>query len=140
MAKTVLTNAYFEWNSVDLSAFVRSVEQAVINIEDVDGTTMGTNGVREFLAGLQTFDWSIRFANDMAASAPNITLFADAIAGTARAVELRQDAGATAATNPAFQTNMRCLQLPLIAGEVGALDEVTYIFRSTGTAMTRATT
>ncbi len=138
MAKKVLLNAYVEWNGVNLSAFVRRINNFPINIEEVEATTMGTNGVREILAGLQSYDMSVTFANDFAAGGPNDTIFADAIAGTARAIEVRQDGAARSATNPGFQTTLRCTQLPLVAGGVGELDEVTYQFRSTGTAMTRA--
>jgi len=139
MAKHTLTDAFFEWNSVDLSAWVRSVDSAEINLAEVDGTTMGTNGVAEILAGLQTFNFSITFAADEAASAVAQTLFADAIAKTARAIEIRPTSGAKSATNPGYQTTLRITSYPLLGGAVGELDTQTVVMRSTGVAMTRAT-
>ena len=100
---------------------------------------MGTIGVMEILAGLQNFDLTVLVASDEAAGGPQVTLFADTVAGTARAVEVRGTSAAKSSTNPGYQTTMRCVNLPLLQGNVGALDEFPVRFRSTGVAMTRAT-
>lgn len=97
----VFTNGYFSFNAVPLSAFVREIRLRIRKTKQPDHDTMGSTG-EKYVVVLQAFDLEIIFKQDFAASAPEQTLAVDALAGTARAFEVRPDAGAVGANNPKY--------------------------------------
>lgn len=98
MANVVLTNAFVSLNSVNLSAFVRSVTLSY-SAELQDDTAMGDTA-RSRIGGLKDWSIQIEFFQDYAASAPDVTLFS--LVGTTFAVEIRHSAASVGATNPKY--------------------------------------
>jgi hypothetical protein len=98
----VFTNGYFSWNSVVLSSYVRAIRLTLRQTEVNDNDTMGVAAER-VIRVLQTYDLEVEFKQDFGASAPEQSIAADHIAGTARAWAARPDAGAIATTNPEYQ-------------------------------------
>ena len=97
----VFTNGYFSFNTQALSSHVREIRLTIRKTTVPDHDTMGATGTR-YAVVLQDFDLEIIFRQDFAASAVEQTLAADALAGTARAFEVRPDAGAVSTTNPKY--------------------------------------
>lgn len=116
MAKIVLTDAYFEWNSVDLSDHVRSV---TVNYaaEAVDQTAMGGNGTRENAGGLKVWSMDVELYADEASSSTSDTLFPDV--GATQTVEVRATSAARSATNPGYTGTGLLENFNPIAGTVG---------------------
>lgn len=137
MAKSVLTNVYFTWNSVDISTWVRSISGFPFESETVDDTTMGTSGTRSNLGGLLNFSVDVDFAGDEASGGPAQTLFASV--GAAKTVEVRLTTAARSTANPGYTSTMRLVQFNPLEGEVGTLHLQRARFVSTGTALSRAT-
>jgi len=97
----VFTNAIFLWNAVDLKAHVREIHLTVRKTKVPDHDTMGSTG-EKYVVVLQAYDLEVIFRQDYAAAAVEKTLAADHLAGTARAFEIRPDAGVVSATNPKY--------------------------------------
>lgn len=116
MAETVLTNAYCLINGVNLSDHVKSVK---INYgaETPEITAMSV-ATKARLPGLK--DWSIdlEFNQDFAAAKVDATLF-PLVGAAAFAVEIRADAGARSATNPAYTGNVLLADYSPVSGKVG---------------------
>lgn len=98
----VFTNGYFIWNSVVLSTHVREIRLTPRITTVPDHDVMGSTG-EKFAKVLQGYDLEVVFRQDYGASAVDVTLGVDHLAGTARAWAVRPDAGAISATNPEYQ-------------------------------------
>lgn len=119
MAKTVITLAYLNVNSVDLSAWVRDVT-LTYEADAVDQTTMGGT-TRLFLGGLKSWSISANLAQDYAASAVHATLFP--LVGSTFPVEVRASSAAVSATNPRFTGTGLLVSYSVVQGSVGDLQE-----------------
>lgn len=134
MASVVLTDAEFNWNSVDLSAFTKSV---TVNYEAEmqDETAMGDT-TRINLAGLKIWSMDVALINDEAASAVAQTLFADV--GVSRTVLIRPSSAAVSATNPNYTGSGILQSVSPVSGSVGDLNQGSIRIVSAG-ALSRAT-
>jgi hypothetical protein len=104
-------------NAVDLSDHVTAVTLNRV-FDELEVTAMGDSG-HKFVKGLEAASITIDFLNDTAAGEVLATL--QAAFGTNVTVTLKQDSGATSATNPLY--TMTCLvnNLTDINGAVGDL-------------------
>ena len=117
MAAFMLNNASVTINSVDLSDHVTSItfsEEA----DQLETTAMGDNN-RTMIGGLKSGTIDLEFNQDLAASDVQATI--RALLGTVTAVVVKNDAGATAATNPQWTFNALVTEWPSINGTVGEL-------------------
>ena len=134
MAAFMLNNASVTINSVDLSDHVTSItfsEEA----DQLETTAMGDNN-RTMIGGLKSGTIDLEFNQDLAASDVQATI--RALLGTGTAVIVKNDAGATAATNPQWTFNALVTEWPSINGTVGELATASVSWPITG-AVTQAT-
>tara|TARA_Y100000361_G_scaffold25599_1_gene20502 strand:- start:371 stop:778 length:408 start_codon:yes stop_codon:yes gene_type:complete len=134
MAAFMLNNASVTINSVDLSDHVTSItfsEEA----DQLETTAMGDNN-RTMIGGLKSGTIDLEFNQDLAASDVQATI--RALLGTVTAVVVKNDAGATAATNPQWTFNALVTEWPSINGTVGELATASVSWPITG-AVTQAT-
>ena len=134
MAAFMLNNASVTINSVDLSDHVTSItfsEEA----DQLETTAMGDNN-RTMIGGLKSGTIDLEFNQDLAAS--NVQATIRALLGTVTAVVVKNDAGATAATNPQWTFNALVTEWPSINGTVGELATASVSWPITG-AVTQAT-
>ena len=134
MAAFMLNNASVTINSVDLSDHVTSItfsEEA----DQLETTAMGDNN-RTMIGGLKSGTIDLEFNQDLAASDVQATI--RPLLGTVTAVVVKNDAGATAATNPQWTFNALVTEWPSINGTVGELATASVSWPITG-AVTQAT-
>ena len=134
MAAFMLNNASVTINSVDLSDHVTSItfsEEA----DQLETTAMGDNN-RTMIGGLKSGTIDLEFNQDLAASDVQATI--RALLGTVTAVIVKNDAGATAATNPQWTFNALVTEWPSINSTVGELATASVSWPITG-AVTKAT-
>ena len=134
MAAFMLNNASVTINSLDLSDHVTSItfsEEA----DQLETTAMGDNN-RTMIGGLKSGTIDLEFNQDLAASDVQATI--RALLGTVTAVIVKNDAGATAATNPQWTFNALVTEWPSINGTVGELATASVSWPITG-AVTQAT-
>jgi hypothetical protein len=134
MAAFMLNNASVTINSVDLSDHVTSItfsEEAA----QLETTAMGDDNVT-MIGGLKSGTIDLEFNQDLAASDVQATI--RALLGTVTAVVVKNDAGATAATNPQWTFNALVTEWPSINGTVGELATASVSWPITG-AVTQAT-
>lgn len=116
-------------NAVDLSSLVSSV---TINraFDELEVTAMGDSG-HKFVKGLEASSITIDFFNDEASSKTLQTL--NSTWGTNTVVTVKQNSGATAATNPLY--TMTCLvnNTTPINGAVGDLSTQSVTWNVSGT-------
>lgn len=133
MAAFMLNNASVTINSVDLSDHVTSItfsEEA----DQLETTAMGDDN-RTMIGGLKSGTIDLEFNQDLAASDVQATI--RALLGTVTAVVVKNDAGATAATNPQWTFNALVTEWPSINGTVGELATASVSWPITG-AVTQA--
>ena len=99
MATFAATDFLVTVNSVDLSAWVKSVDLD-IDAEDLDDTNMGDT-TKISLAGLNVWGGRIGFSQDFAAGGPDATL--NGIVGTVVTVAIQPTSAAKATTNPSYE-------------------------------------
>jgi len=134
MAAFMLNNASVTINSVDLSDHVTSItfsEEA----DQLETTAMGDDN-RTMIGGLKSGTIDLEFNQDLAATDVQATI--RALLGTVTAVVVKNDAGATAATNPQWTFNALVTEWPSINGTVGELATASVSWPITG-AVTQAT-
>lgn len=115
MANMVLTNAFVSINSVNLSAYVKSVTLAYKS-EMQDDTAMGDTA-RSRIGSLKDFTVSVEFFQDFVASAVDATLFG--IVGSVVPIEIRGSAAAVSATNPKYTGSAILETYQPVGGSVG---------------------
>ena len=134
MAAFMLNNASVTINSVDLSDHVTSITFRE-DADQLETTAMGDNN-RTMIGGLKSGTIDLEFNQDLAASDVQATI--RALLGTVTAVIVKNDAGATAATNPQWTFNALVTEWPSINGTVGELATASVSWPITG-AVTQAT-
>ena len=135
MATFVLKDASVVYNSVDLSAWVKSVSvsQAATLQDD---TAMGDDD-ESAVGGLKNWSVSITFNQDFAAGAVDATLSGVGIGGSATMV-IKPTSAAVSATNPSYTGTAFLESYPPVDGNVGDLAGAQASFKGSG-ALTRAT-
>jgi hypothetical protein len=111
----VLTNAFVSINSVNLSAYVKSVSVSYKS-EMQDDTAMGDTA-RSRIGSLKDYSLSIEFFQDYAAGAVDATLFG--IVGSVVPIEIRGSSAAASATNPKYTGSAILETYQPVGGSVG---------------------
>lgn len=128
MAVLVLTNAKVLINTVDLSAFVRSVSinyQANLQDKTAMGATAHTR-----IGGLKDWSMDFEFNQDFAAASVDATLFP--IVGSSVVVDVQPVNAARSATNPSYNGNAIMDSYKPISGKVGDMFVAPITFKSDG--------
>jgi hypothetical protein len=122
---TYLSNPVVTINAVDLTDQVTS---AVLTqtIEALESTAFGSSS-RVYTAGLANHSLTVTLYNSYATSETYATL--KALVGTQLNVTVKPTSGSTSATNP-IHTLTGCYleSLPLVNGQLGALDQIDITF------------
>jgi hypothetical protein len=130
---TYLSNPVVTINAVDMSDQCTS---AVFNrmIESLESTAFGQTN-RSYVGGLENSTLTVSMYNSFAVSETYATL--KALVGTQVTVKIKPTAAATSATNPESTLTGAYLEsLPIVNGQLGALDVIDVVF--TGGAYTVA--
>jgi len=117
MAFDIYDNAYFSYNTNNLSAYIESIELSAER-ELQDDTTMGDT-TRSNIAGLKNWTFTVNFKQDVAASALDSIIWPLFDAGATHALEFRTDAGSASASNPKWTGNGLISQYTPATGSVG---------------------
>jgi len=137
MASFAFTNASLVLNSVDLSAYVRSV---TLNIEmdELEDTAMGDT-YRSRLGGLRDYSLDVEFNQDFANSAVDQTVYPLLMSQlTATAFVLKPVNAAVSTTNPSYSGSVLVREYTPVEGSVGDLAVTSASWPGSGT-LTRAT-
>lgn len=135
MATRVLDDAFFSWDSVDLSDHVKSVTLNY-EAEALDDTVMGDD-TRSNKGGLKDWSIEVELLNDEASSSVAQTFFS--AVGTTATVLVRPDnSEGVGATNPNYSGTGMLQSFPPLGGGVGELSTTTVSIVSAGT-LSRAT-
>ncbi len=141
MAKFIATNYSLTVNSVDLSAYVKSLVVSM-KAEDVDLTAMGAVS-REHGVGLRDDKISVTFYQDHAATKVDATLAAMlALGSTGAVVTAKPTSSSVSTTNPSFSGTFILLGYDPInatVGEAAMAGDVEFV-PAAGSFITRATT
>lgn len=122
---TYLSNPVVTINAVDLTDQVTSAVLTRV-IESLESTAFGSTS-RVYTSGLENSTLTVTLYNSYAASETYATL--KALVGTQLVVKVKPAAGSTSATNPEHTlTNTYLETLPLVNGQLGALDTIDITF------------
>jgi hypothetical protein len=135
MAKQTLLQSYISLNSVDFSNSCSKIELSM-EVEDEDGTTFGSGGWSEVLAGLRSFELGLTFKQDVATGQLDQQLFA--LFGTVVPFEVRLNNSVVGVSNPKYTGSVLVKEHAPINGSVGDVAEVDVSFPGSG-ALVRAT-
>jgi hypothetical protein len=131
---TYLSNPTVTINSVDLTDQCTAAVLTRV-IESLESTAFGSTN-RSYVGGLENSTLTCTFLNSFAATETYATL--KALVGTQTVVTIKPTSSATGATNPlSTLTNTYLESLPIINGQLGALDTIDITF--TGGAYSVAT-
>ena len=124
---TYLSNPTITINSVDLTDQCNSAVLTRV-IEALESTSFGKTA-RTYVGGLENSTLTVSLMNSFGASETYATLAA--LVGTATTVTLKPTSAATSATNP-ISTLTGCYleTLPIVNGQLGALDVIELVFMS----------
>ncbi len=134
MAVHKLTDAYLVINSVNLSAWTKSVTIDT-GVDALDDTFMGDT-TRSNLGGLLTWTVKAEFGQDYASSAVDQTL--SPLHGTPTSIEVRPTSGSVSSTNPKWSGTALVNYKQPVGGQVGELHMTSVELLSAGT-LTQAT-
>ena len=134
MAAYMLNNASVVINSVDLSDHVTSITFSE-DAAQLETTAMGDDNVT-MIGGLKSGSVDLEFNQDLASAKTQATI--RPLLGTVTTVVVKNDAGATAATNPSFTFGALVTEWPSINGTVGELATASVSWPITG-AVVQAT-
>ncbi len=122
-SEQVFTNAFFQVNTKDLSAFITDITLNLAS-ESLDATTMGA-GYRKHKGGVLDYSFDVTFMYDRSTSGPTNTLYS--ILGTTSCVEFRPINACTSVNNPSYFAVVTLETLPL-GGSFGTLLKTTAKF------------
>jgi len=126
----VYTDAFFSLDGTDLSDDVMTVSISSSS-DDVEITSMGSAGWREFTNGLKQATVTVQFIQDFAASGVDSILF-PLLGGDAAEVVIRPTAAVAGSGNPEFTGSSILIDSSPVDATVGDLAEVSATFRVTG--------
>lgn len=135
MAKTVITSRYVSLNGTDISSSL-SGASLELTVEEIDKTSLGSQGWREVAAGLRSGSVTLNWMQDFGASGVDSTLYP--LLGTEGTVVIRPGSATVSATNPAYTAVVLISQYTPIQGSVGDLATLDTTFPTVG-AVSRAT-
>lgn len=135
MPKVVVTSRFVSLNGTDLSSSLAGASLE-ITVEEIDKTSLGSQGWREVAAGLKSGSLTLNFQQDFGAGSVDATLFP--LLGTEGTVVIRPSSGTVSASNPAYSATVLISQYMPITGAVGDLQTFDVTFPTTS-AITRAT-
>lgn len=122
---TYLSNPVVTINSVDLTDQTTSAVLTRV-IESLESTAFGSTS-RVYTSGLENNSLTVTLYNSYAATETYATL--KALVGTQLVVKVKPTSSATSATNPEHTlTNTYLETLPLVNGQLGALDTIDITF------------
>jgi len=135
MATTVLTDAHWQVNSVDLSEWVTEVSLE-LSADAPEDTAMGDTWRSKLGGGLKNGRVTVTFNGDFANNGAEDKLWADF--GTARSWKLRPDSDAAGASNPEYTGDGSTCSVILtdwtpISGSVGDVAKITATYEISGT-------
>lgn len=124
------TSTYLSQPQVTINAvsMADQVSSAVFTrvIEALESSSFGSNS-RVYTAGMENSTLTVTLYNSFAVTETYATL--SGLVGTATTVKVKPTSSATAATNPEFTLTGAYLEtLPLINGQLGALDTIDITF------------
>ena len=134
MATQILDNAFVEFASNDLSAYVRSVTLNY-EAETQDETAMGDD-TRIMKGGLKNWSVEVELNQDFASSALDSIVFS--LVGTTGTLKVRQDGGSASTSNPEYSGTALLTSYPPFGNSVGDLATTSLSFAPAGT-LSRAT-
>ncbi len=135
MAAFSFDNASVTYNSVDLSSAVSSITISA-SADELEDSAMGDDW-RTFLQGVKSWEATIEFNDDYAASNVDATLWSAFDTGTNVTLVFLPEGGSVSATNPSY-TGSVVPQPGDIGGSYGDLAKRSVTLRGSGT-LTRAT-
>jgi hypothetical protein len=135
MPKVVVTSRFVSLNGTDLSSSLAGASLE-ITVEEIDKTSLGSQGWREVAAGLKSGSVTLNFLQDFGAGSVDATLFP--LLGSEGTVVIRPASGTVSATNPAYSATVLISQYSPISGQVGDLQTFDITIPTVG-AITRAT-
>ncbi len=122
---TYLSNPVVTINSVDLTDQTTSAVLTRV-IESLESTAFGSTS-RVYTSGLENSSLTVTLYNSYATTETYATL--KALVGTQLVVKVKPTSSATSATNPEHTlTNTYLETLPLVNGQLGALDTIDITF------------
>lgn len=134
MAKQILTNAFVQINGVDLSNHASSVT-VESSADEVDLTSFGPSGYREFGQGFKDATVTVTFFQDYAAASVHQTLQPLYDSGGTFSVYIKPVNATTTSTNPRIElVTSKMYGYSPIAGAVGEASTMDVSFRNAGTA------
>jgi hypothetical protein len=134
MAKQILRDAYIQINGVDLSDHASSITVET-TAEEVDLTSFGDSGYREFGQGFKDATITATFFQDYASASVHQTLQPLYDSGGTFAVNVKASNDTTSATNPRVTLGTaRMFGYSPLAGAVGEASTMDVSFRNAGTA------
>jgi hypothetical protein len=104
MGLMVLKQPYVSINSVDLSAFVKSISLPY-EMDTVESTAGNATGSKSYITALYGWSLEIEANQDYAAAQVDATLWAAMVAGAAVPIEVRPSTAVVGATNPKWTGN-----------------------------------
>lgn len=119
MAKSVITSRYVSIAGTDFSASLAGASLE-ITANEVEKTSLGSNGWREVAAGIKSGTLTLNFMNDYAAGSVEATIYP--LIGTEATVVIRTSSATVSATNPAYTAVALVTGWSPISGQVGDLD------------------
>jgi hypothetical protein len=134
VAKMVLTAAYVNLNSTDLSAYGAKAELAV-EVEEKEVTTFASLGWKEVLGGIKSGTLQVSFKQDVAAAAIDSIMWP--LLGTVVTFEVRLTQSAVGASNPKYTGSVLVKSWTPLSGSVGDVAELDVSYPTSG-AVTRA--
>lgn len=130
MATKVLTNAYFLLNTVNLSTYVRGIDES-FTTDTPEDTAMGDTS-RTYVVGLDNRTFSVDLNLELGAGAVEATLWAVHDGRAAVAFEYAADGSTEGAANPVYSGNCILTQWNPISGQAGQAGQVRAQFQITG--------
>ena len=122
---TYLSNPVVTINSVDMTDQCTSAVFTRL-IESLESTAFGQTN-RSYVGGLENSTLTVSMYNSFAVSETYATL--KALVGTQVTVKIKPTSAATSATNPeSTLTNAYLESLPIVNGQLGALDVIDIVF------------
>jgi hypothetical protein len=119
MAKSVITSRYVSIAGTDFSASLAGASLEIA-VNEVDKTSLGSNGWREVAAGIKSGTLTLNFMNDYAAGSVEATIYP--LIGTEATVVVRTSSATVSATNPAYTAVALITGWSPVSGQVGDLD------------------
>ncbi len=135
MAHFVFTDPFFSQGGTDLSDAVTGMTLEY-SADEIDDASAGDTTHVMLAGALLDYTLTVEFAQDLAATKVDVTLFP--AVGTAVAIIVRNDnAAGVGATNPNYTATMILMSYPPIGAKIGEKAVTTAVYRPGG-ALSRA--